>query len=207
MTIFAVVYVPEGIAIATDSRLTEKITYSNGMFTQSVLSDEENKLFSVRNKEVAIVYSSEMESGFKMPEFISRFDREIASENDSVRKLSDKLLEHIADEEVLIETLVIAGYEDEEQVVLVIQNNILKQVNGVNNKYGVTWGGQIEPFNKIQIDNPFYYEGMNLENATELATFIVNATINYHNLTPGYSDVGGQVKIANLDKKGLNFLN
>ena len=52
MSIIATVYLPEGIAMATDSRLTGVTNYPNGNVDRHTLSDNSQKLFLIKNNSI-----------------------------------------------------------------------------------------------------------------------------------------------------------
>ena len=54
MSIISTVYIPEGIAMAADSRLTGTTRYPDGRIESYTLSDNSQKIFLLKDKNIGI---------------------------------------------------------------------------------------------------------------------------------------------------------
>jgi hypothetical protein len=214
MTIFATFYVPEGIVITSDSRITLKKTNEDGSVEKEILSDSEQKIFLLRNEDVGMVYTAEdMPDGFIMKDFIKNMNKFIIKPKDSIIDITHKITFFLErDVKGIKISMVIAGYDNKEPYVYLITNEAdlmtIKLLNRDHNNrilYRATMGGNLKRINQI-FDYTKSYNDVSLEEALKYGCYLVSDSIEYLNNLDEYSDVGGEIKFLTIRSNGrINY--
>jgi len=162
-SLITTLYVPEGIVMAADSRLT--VTIEKGMKTIS--TDNSTKLFLLENQKVGIstcgdAFCKEM----PISNLINKFVEEELTNNDDVVTVAYKLVEYFrksfGDVAVFFH---VAGYKKENKVSIPyvyfcsVIGNIVKRDNISSDNttsYGASWSGEKDILESII--NPVFYE-------------------------------------------------
>lgn len=203
MTLFTPFYVPEGIVIVSDSRITIR---TEGETTErEILSDKEQKIFLLRNNEVGMVYTADnMPEGFTMVEFVKNMNKFIVKPNDSILDLTSKIKHYINGVENIKVSIVIAGFDNEDPYVYLIENQSIKILNrDTKNKiaYGATVGGNLKRVNQL-FDYNKSYSKYSLKESLKYGYFLVEDSIEYLNALDEYSNVGGNIQHVLIRKTG-----
>ncbi|WBL16460.1 hypothetical protein [Sutcliffiella sp. NC1] len=205
MTIFATFYVPDGIAIVSDSRLTLCTKSENGPKEYKILSDSEQKIFLLRNRDVGMVYTAEdMPAGFTMTEFVENMNKFIIKPGDSIVDLTLKINHYINDIENIKISIITAGFDNGEPYVCLIENGkviILNRDSNNNVSYKATIGGNLKRVNQF-FDYKSSFDDCSIEEALEYGYDIVKDSIDYLNNLSEYSNVGGDIQQLEIRRNG-----
>ena len=197
MTIFTAFYVPDGIVMTADSRLTERLDHEDGRVEEFVLSDNEQKIFLVRNNEVGMVYTAEgMPDGFTMSEFVGNMNKFIIKPNDSILDLTLKIAPYINEIEGMEPSIVIAGFDNGEPCVCLIKDKKVETLNRNKNNevvYGAIVGGETDRINQVIDIKSIDYDSLTIDQTLDLAISLTQDSIEYYNSLPKYSNVGGTI--------------
>ncbi|KRG15622.1 hypothetical protein ACA30_05920 [Virgibacillus soli] len=209
MTIFTTICVPEGIVMTSDSRLTQRFDYEDGSYREFALSNEEQKIFLVKNNEIGITYTSNrMRDGFRMPEFISRFNQLHLSQEDSVKSIATKLNDCLINEE-FTGSIVVAGYDDNLPFVFLLENNEVTLLNRNEDEeiiFCITRGGKIDRINDVLDKSCVEIKELSLNQALELGIELTQDSIDYYNSLPEYSNIGGTVSHLTIQGNQTTFV-
>lgn len=211
MTIFATFYVPDGIAFVSDSRLTLCTKDEHGTKAYKILSDKEQKIFLLRNNDVGMVYTAEdMPDGFTMSKFVEQMNKFIIKPDDSIVDLTLKLNHYINDVPNIKISMVIAGFDNEEPYVCLIEDKKVSKLNRDhqnNIMYRATLGGNLKRINQV-FDYSRSYDNCSVDEVLEYGYVLVKDSIEYLNNLSEYSDVGGDIQQLKIRRTGeITFFN
>jgi 20S proteasome alpha/beta subunit len=182
LTITVTVYVPEGIAMATDSRLTGHRKLSDGRVELFTISDNSQKLVLLRNETIGASFCGDaIIEGKTVADFLRLFDINKVETNDSVEAVAEKLKTHLEEYSQYNVSFFLAGFDNDEPFVydISLQNVYRHNIKNGEIKYGCTWKGELEAINKLFIGNKptaFNFKIMPLKDALDLAEFVVDVT-------------------------------
>lgn len=209
MTIISTVYVPDGIALAADSRLTGHRKYPDGTTDRFTISDNAQKIILLRDSTIGVVYCGDsMLGGQTVSDFLRNFDISNVSDSDTVEcisiKLKDFLLKEFSDNNVFF---ILAGYDDDEPYVYDVSKDYAERVNYKENQivYAASWNGDKLPVTRMFKDTPFNFSLMPLKDAVDMSEFIVETAIKYWRFADQISTCGGPIDILVITKDYTEF--
>jgi hypothetical protein len=212
MTIISVVCVPEGMAMAADSRLIGSYTRSNGVVDRFNFTDNAQKLFLIRKKTLGVSFCGDaFIEGKPIAELLRLFDLSQIQPSDKVPEVAAKLRDYLLDGygEYNI-GFYLAGYDDDmPYVFLVTKEKITRKNFSEHNQmitYSANWHGEIRPISRLLNETPLNFQLMPLKDAIDLAEFIVESTIKYLRFADGISTCGGPIDSLVITKDFTRFL-
>lgn len=209
MTIISAVYVPDGIVLSADSRLTGTFKKDDGTIERYAISDNSQKIVLIRNSTIGVVlYGNGDVDGKNVTTFISLFNSTYIDEQDTVEVVSKKLKEQLIKCEVHDSFFILAGYDGDEPFVYEVTSKKVERKNFEDNKvlYSACWAGNTVPVKKMFDDVPIRIGLMQLKDAVDFAGFIVDVGIKYSRFTELLSDCGGPTDILVITKDYTHFV-
>jgi hypothetical protein len=213
MSIITCVYVPEGIVMSADSRLTVSKDYGDGRVENCILSDNSQKLFKLNKVPIGISSCGEIILNQKMiSEFLRLFEMEKVTEGDNVEQITMKLNEYakpfLASNSV---EFLIAGYFEDRPYVYHLCNGqiVLKNYNYDNPFYGASWRGETVATYKLFSGEPqtkLCFDLMPLRDAIDFSEFIVELTIKYQRFEDASATCGGPIDTLIITKDNVKFI-
>lgn len=217
MSIMCCVYLPEGIVMAADSRLTVYKTKPIPEAPSAVesvsypLSDQAQKLVLLRKVPVGISSCGELILGGKMiSDYLKRFEEERVVEGDTPETVAKKLFEYLRPHSGRTQFFV-CGYHRDEPFVFDVglnldRNNVQPdlQTGRSRIRYGVMWNGQQEAIRKLMNPMPGFtpnYFLMPLKDGIDFAAYLIDTTIQYERFKDGISTCGGPVDLLVLTRE------
>lgn len=213
MSIISTVYIPEGIAMAADSRLTGTTKYPNGTIERHTLSDNSQKIFLICNGTIGISCCGDATIGGKsVGDFIREFEIDEVNQDDSINEVAFKLKDYTMNRHGEGVTYHICGYlGDSPYVYRVISGEIgrinISSAGEVN--HGAIWNGQVIALRKIILgENPMEvnWNFMQLKDGIDFAEFMVDATIKYQRFSKGLPTCGGFIDVLVITKDYAKFI-
>ncbi|MBQ4448375.1 MAG: hypothetical protein II897_08840 [Clostridia bacterium] len=209
MSIMCTVYVPEGIVLAADSRMTGSMmiktpdgkTQPQGMFT---MSDNAQKVFLLSKVKVGISSCGlAVLDGKTVSDYLRIFEIEEVSKQDTVTDVAKKLWTY-AFKYFPKAHFFVCGYEEEEPFVYDVAKE-LKRINMDNGRirYASTWSGEQEAVTKLlnsQPPTPIDHNMMPLRDAIDFADFLIDVTIKLQRFEMKPKVCGGGIDILVLTK-------
>jgi hypothetical protein len=209
MSIITAVYVPEGIAMAADSRLTGKKTTHQGI-ERFPLSDTYQKLILLKNKNIGIsACGDSLVNNKTIADFIRLFEINKIHASDDITVIADKL--HIELKEInnLNTEFLVCGYHQDIQRVYEVSGAINTSKNDSADTYGAVWRGETEPLirlllgeNKAKMD----FIHASLKDAIDMAEWFVDLTIKYQRFEDGIATCGGPIDVLFITKDDAKFI-
>ncbi|ALL23656.1 hypothetical protein ABEX41_13025 [Bacillus tropicus] len=211
MTIISTVNVPEGIAMAADSRTTRTITRADGKVDRYPLTDNAQKLVTIKNSTVGISFCGDaFIDGKTVSDFIRIFDINQVVADDTVEEIANKLYRKLQEYTSYSVTFIICGYDNDEPFVYRVSSELCVRTNIREDSgelvSGASWDGdhaKISAFLK-QI-GPDYWK-MPLKDAIDYAEFIVELTIKQQRFSDALSTCGGPIDLLVITKDYTKFL-
>ncbi|MBO4563661.1 MAG: hypothetical protein J5772_08630 [Clostridia bacterium] len=208
MSIMCAVYVPEGIVMAADSRMTGNIVMKSpdgktqqGMFS---ISDNAQKIFLLSKVKVGISScGAAILENKTISDYLRIFEIEEVSKKDTVTDVAKKLqgyaFRHFPNVHFFV-----CGYEEEEPFVYDVAKE-LKRINMDNGKlrYASSWSGEQQAITKLlnsQPVTPVDHNLMPLKDAIDFADFLVDVTIKLQRFEMKPKTCGGDIDILVLTK-------
>lgn len=205
MTLFSVFYVPDGIVMLSDSRLTLNIKNEDGHINHEILSDNEQKIFLLRNEDIGMVYTAdEMPEGFRMSEFVENMNEFLIKPNDTIFDVAFNIRNHIEGVGISSYSIVVAGYDNGSPYVYLIENGLISTLNRDERDetlYRVTIGGNLDRVNQW-FDFESSVDDFTLKESLNLGCYILMDSIEYFNKDEEYSNVGGDIQFLIIKKTG-----
>lgn len=209
MSIMCTVYVPEGIVMATDSRLTV-----NAVVRPNEGKPQSNTMFSISDNAQKIMLLSKVKVGISscglaildnktISDYIRIFEIEEVRKNDSVTDVAKKLQAYAYKYFPQVNFFV-CGYDEDEPFVYIV-NKEIKRGNADNGKirYASSWSGEQEAITKLLNSQPptmINHAMMPLKDAIDFAEFLVDVTIKLQRFEPRVKTCGGDIDILVLTK-------
>jgi hypothetical protein len=225
MTLLVAVYVPAGIALAADSRLTATRTDpgkdgDTTVQTRSllVLSDASNKLVELKTVGCAIgLYDNALLEGKPIDAHVKRFEEEQLTEEDDVestaRKLHDYLRSTFKGASVGYN---VAGYRVEDRISvphLYAGHTTRDDFNRVNFgsenqiQYGVSRAGDTDIANRlVRKESLPLFDAMPLQDAVDYAVHLIRATVDTLRFEPRHPTVGGPIDVLTVTADGCSWI-
>ncbi len=226
MSLVVSVYVPSGIVMAGDSRMTvqrseEKTEGETKTIVQQqlVLSDNAYKVVELRSIGVGIsIYDAGIINNQPADSHVHRFEEEAVSPDDDVLSVGDKFLKYFQDNFPGIGVgYHIAGYREENKVsvpyVLVghtIREPGLRRVNADAEgkiQYGITRAGDTLIANRlIDAQHLPLFPAMPLQDAVDYAVHLIRTTIDTMRFEPRFPSVGGPIDVLVVTAAGMRWV-
>jgi hypothetical protein len=211
VSIISVVFVPEGIAMAADSRLTGVLQHPDGVRDRFTVSDNSQKLFLLTKSQVGISCCGDMLiNNQTIGDFIRNFEIECVDENDSVPSIAAKLQKYLIKQNSSSQTaFYVAGYDKDVPFVFAVGTGFLLHRNGSDNEYNFIFNGETEAFDKLINGNKptiLDYYHMPLKDAMDLAEFVVELTIKYQRFETRVATCGGPIDLLVITKDYAKFV-
>lgn len=209
MSIICAVYLPEGIVMAADSRITRTKYWKDeqGARHELVYPDNDNaqKVFMLGKTPVGIASCGDaFLDGKPIANFIRIFEIECIMEGDSPETVAKKLWEYTATYHKNVQ-FIVSGYELDEPYVFCLDTAFYRMNLNEKNEllFGASWKGQCEAITKLFNSEPklrFTWVTMPLKDGVDLAEFIVDTTIKYQRFQDGIQTCGGAIDILVINK-------
>lgn len=222
MSVVITIYVPEGIVIAADSRLTIKwksMIKDKENLNYSQISDTTNKVFLLNARIALATYGTADINGVPIAGFVNQFIEQKIDDKTEIDQVGKVLIDFFRELKADLETFFyVVGYKKESGVsvqhtyyVDVLNSQI--QRSNLNKQgllfYGANWGGEIEVISrlvgkvKIPQGNDWSELGeaavpwnfLTMQDAIDFASFAVRATIESFRFQQRIKTVGGPVDI------------
>ncbi|WP_067728869.1 Ntn hydrolase family protein [Oceanobacillus damuensis] len=205
MTILASVFVPDGIVMAADSRVTLTTTYPNGRECKTVERDNEYKISLLRKGTVGISYHGKTHIDKKpVPGLLKEFDDKYINENDTLEEISKKLHEYMSLHPGSEVCFIACGYDKGDPIAYTICEDAYV-LNFSNRKpYHAIWRGDIEQVDKRYSNIDINSNPIPLESAIEFAELIIKTAIDYE-VIKGHNPCGGPIDVLVLTKGYTKF--
>lgn len=209
MSIISVVYLPEGIVIAADSRLTGKKEYKdkdgNNVIERFPLSDNAQKVVLLNKCKVGIAsFGVAYIAGRTIADYIRLFEINDIDENDTPESVADKLLKHGS--EFSGTTFYVCGYSGDVPYVYCVTATTKTRTNvdpNGNIIFNVSWGGEPEALKKLINADPVMQRNekwMPLKDGIDFAEFMVDVTIKYQRFSDCIKTCGGPIDVLVMTK-------
>ncbi len=226
MSLAISIYVPSGIVMATDSRVSGTLTHkepnAEGMRVQEriVFSDSAQKLHIFEQAGVAIsTFDTAIVERYPVEHYIKRFmELEGSQAENSVEEVTRKLLGFFRGR--FSNTGVgfhVAGYRAEgaQQVPYLFTGHTLAETvatcRNVNEAgetvYGITRSGETVITNRlIDPNHTPVFDAMPLKDAVDYARFLMQTTIETLRFEPRFPSVGGPIDLLVITPEGMEFV-
>jgi len=215
MSIISCVYVPEGIVLTGDSRITHTADRGNGIKEVYSLSDNNQKVFLLSKKRVGIATcGSAFINNSSIADFLRKFEIEQLTGSESIEEIANRLMNSLKENNADGVILFLVGYKNNDTQYFaeitsatVIHKNIPHE-NG-NPNYGISWKGETLAISKLLVLDPqtyIWFDVMPLKDAVDLAEFLIDLTIKYERFKDGVATCGGPIDILVVTKDYGKFL-
>lgn len=209
MSIISVVYLPEGIVLAADSRLTGRKEYKdkdgNNVIEKYTLSDNAQKVVLLNKCKVGIAsYGNAYIGGKTIADYIRLFEINDVEDSDTPESVAVKLLAHGA--EFAGTYFYVCGYSQDVPYVFHVSSTTQKRSNTDANgdiKFNLSWGGETEALVKLINADPIMSRNeklMPLKDGIDLAEFMVDVTIKYQRFSDCIRTCGGPIDVLVMTK-------
>lgn len=226
MSLVVTVYVPSGIVMAADSRMTVMRTEEREeegqkvrVQQQLVLSDNAYKVVELRSVGVGVsVYDAGVINNQPVDSHVHRFEEEAVLPGDDVVTVGEKLLDYFQANFPGVNVGVhVAGYKTEGRAsvpyVLVghtVREPKMRRVNADAEgrvQYGITRAGDTLVANRL-IDPSYLplFPAMPLQDAVDYALHLIRATIDTMRFEPRFPSVGGPIDVLAITPDGMRWV-
>jgi hypothetical protein len=226
MSLVVTVYVPSGIVMAADSRMTvqrsdERVEgdQTTRIQQQLVLSDNAYKVVELKKIGVGIaIYDAGIIDNQPADSHVHRFAEEAVTPDDDVLTVSDKFLVYFQENFPGVAVgYHIAGYrlEDKTRVPHVLVGHTvrepgLRRVNADDKgatQYGITRAGDTLIANRL-IDSNYLplFTAMPLQDAVDYARHLIRSTIETMRFEPRFPSVGGAIDVLVVTPDGIRWV-
>lgn len=227
MSLVVTVYVPSGIVMAADSRVTatRREERKEGEQTrvreqQVVLSDQGFKLIALDTLPVGIsCFDTAIIGNEPIDSHIRRFTEQALSDRDKVADVAGKLVSYFRDRFANVPVgFHVCGYQVEKNmsVPYVYTCHTVKEISparrNVNQQgnvvYGVTYSGETSVLLRlITKEHAPLFPAMPLQDAIDYAIYLIRTTIETLRFEPRFPGVGGAIDVLVIAPPGkLNFI-
>ena len=234
MSLLIATYVPEGIILAGDSRLTLNWTEKDpSSYTEKNFSitatDTNTKVFVIKNKFGLGTYGAADVKGIPISGYINQFIEEKISEETEIDAIPQFLHEFFGDALGKPATyFYLVGYKVENKVsvphvyLIDINKSQTHRINLVNNQiqFGSNWGGESEVMSRLLSEVtikhgstlvefkpaliPFNF--FTLQDAIDFSNYAVRTTIETFKFQQRIKTVGGPVDIISVTPNKLSWI-
>jgi hypothetical protein len=221
MSLIVTLYVPEGIVLAGDSRLTLNWSshVNNIERSHSIsASDTNNKIFVINDKFGLGIFGSAAINGIPLAGFINQFVEQLIKESTTIDEMPQLLHDFFgAPFGFPGINFYIIGYKIEHNIsvpyayFINIANKSSNRINYVNDKIinGANWGGEIEVLsrilNPVKVNNngtwldlntsPIPWNYMTLQDAVDFSVYAIRTTMETMKFQQKEKTVGGPIDI------------
>jgi hypothetical protein len=226
VSLVVTVYVPSGIVMAADSRMTVQRSedrvegeQTTRVQQQLVLSDNAYKVVELRKIGVGIaIYDAGIIDNQPVDSHVHRFEDEVITPNDDVLSVAEKFLAYFQDHFPGMPVgYHIAGYRQEDRArvphVLVghtVREPGLRRVNADdkgNTQYGITRAGETLVANRLIDANSLpLFTAMPLQDAVDYAVHLIRSTIDTMRFEPRFPSVGGPIDVLVVTPEGIRWV-
>jgi hypothetical protein len=225
MSLVVTVYVPSGIVMAADSRMSvqrneerEDAGVKTRVQQQLVLSDNAYRVVELRSIGVGIsVYDAGVINNQPADSHVHRFEEEMITADDDVMSVSEKFVEYFQDNFPGVGVgYHIAGYrlENRTSVPYVLVGHTVREsprrVNATVEgrvQYGIVRSGDTLVVNRlIDGSNIPLFDAMPLQDAVEYAVHLIRTTIETMRFEPRFPSVGGPIDVLAVTPQGARWL-
>lgn len=204
MSIISTTIVPDGIVMATDSRSTGFYEYQNGIKKMFAKSDNEQKLFLIKNN-IGISFCGECITDGKLTsKFIQEFDKNEVTDCDTAEDVANKLVKYSKGSHYNV-----CGYINNEPYVFCVDDDRYVRINANGDTYRFIYEGQKDAItNLYHSDNSaaIKFSTMNLKDAIDFTAFNIELTIKYQYFTSGFQSCGGPIDVLLLTSDSAKFI-
>jgi hypothetical protein len=226
VSLVVTVYVPSGIVMAADSRMSALLSGERQdrddkqrLQQQIVLSDSANKVVALPGVASGVsLYDSAVINNQPSDSYVNAFAEQELSAQDDVITVADRLLRYFMDRFPKVNLgLHVAGYRLEERAsvpyVLVAHTTREPQVRRVNAteqgqvQYGVVRAGDTLVANRM-IDEKYLplFAAMPLQDAIDYAVHLIRTTIDTLRFEPRFPSVGGPIDVLVIRPDGMDWV-
>jgi hypothetical protein len=214
MSIISVTFVPEGIAMSADSRLTASKDCGNGRIEIYTLTDNAQKLFLIQNKRVGISWCGNAFIQNKtIADFLRIFEIEEIGNDDNVISIVEKLHNYLKKfPDGNRSSFYVCGFSDDAPYVYVLGSDFCERKNIFANgqiKYNSCWNGDYEAIDRLIIgkkETEIDYNRMPLKDAIDFSEFLVELVIKYQRFEAKVSTCGGSIDVLVVTKDYAKFI-
>jgi hypothetical protein len=226
MSLVVTVYVPSGIVMAADSRMTvlrsedrEEGEQKLRVQQQLVLSDNAYKVVELRSVGVGVsVYDAGVINNQPVDSHVHRFEEEAVTGEDDVITVTDKFLQYFQGNFPGVNVgFHVAGYKLEGRAsvpyVLVghtVHEPQIRRVNATEDgkvQYGITRAGDTLIANRmIDPQHLPLFPAMPLQDAVDYAVHLIRTTIDTMRFEPRFPSVGGPIDILVVRPDGMSWV-
>lgn len=229
MSLVVTVYVPSGIVMAADSRMSvlrsenrearEEGEQPTRVQQQVVLSDNAYKVVELRKIGVGVsLYDAGIINSEPVDSHVGRFEEEAITPEDNVLTAADKFVQHFTSRFPKVGIgFHMTGYIQEERASIpyVLVGHTTREpqprrVNAVEEgrvQYGITRAGDTQIANRLIDSNQLpLFNAMPLQDAVDYAVHLIRTTIDTMRFEPKYPSVGGPIDIAVVTRDGFQWV-
>lgn len=212
MSIIATVFIPEGIAMAADSRLTGLTVHHDGTRDRRILSDNSQKLFLIKDNTIGISCCGDARIGGKsVGDFIRSFEIDEVKEEDNIKDIVYKLLKYTQEKHGDGVTYHVCGYYNDEQYVYNINNKeiIRPNLNKDRITAGASWNGETDALVNLMASSKSMkvdWKFMQLKDGIDFAEFMVDLTIKTQRFNAGIATCGGPIDLLVITRDYAKFI-
>ena len=210
MSIISCVYVPEGIAMAADSRLTAHKSNSIGGKDRFAISDNAVKLFLLKKVRIGIGSCGDVSiDNILLSNILESFEEEKVDFEDDVKSITEKLLNYFNEIYPKADvTFFVIGYRLNKPCVYRILNKEICIDFDINSKFGACWDGEktiLHGLMSNQMTN-IDYGKLPILDAVELAEFMVEVVIKCQQFNAQLATCGGPIDVLIITKDYAKFI-
>ena len=226
MSLVVTVYVPSGIVMGADSRMTlnrteerEEAGQKVRLQQQFVLSDSGYKVVELKTVGAGVaIYDAAMIENQPVDSHVRRFEEEALAPGDDVQAVAEKFLAYFRDNFPKVNVgFHVAGYrvQDRASVPYVIVGHTTREpeVRRLNLNeagqvvYGVSWSGDALIANRL-IDREHLpiFAAMPLQDAVDYVIHLIRTTIDTMRFEPRFPSVGGPIDVLVVRPDGMQWV-
>lgn len=212
MSIIATVFLPEGIAMASDSRLTGMTTESDGTIYRRTLSDNSQKIFLIKHNSIGISCCGDAIIGGKsVGDFIRTFEIDQVNDDDNIKDIVEKLASYTTEKHGKGVIYHVCGYYKDEQYAYSIKGSriIRPNYNNENIVAGASWDGETKALVNLMASHEAMkvdWKFMQLKDGIDFSEFMVDLTIKTQRFGIGLATCGGAIDILVITKDYSKFI-
>ena len=226
MSLVVTVYVPSGIVMAADSRMSVQRSEERAegeqktrVQQQLVLSDNAYKVVELRSVGVGVsVYDAGVINNQPADSHVHRFEEEAITPEDDVIAVAEKFLQYCQTSFPGVAVgYHVAGYRQENKTsvpyVLVghtVREPGMRRVNASEDgkvQYGITRAGDTLVANRLIDANVLpLFPAMPLQDAVDYAVHLIRTTIDTMRFEPRFPSVGGPIDVLVVTPDGMRWV-
>jgi len=226
MSLVIAVYVPSGIVMAADSRMTvtreEKTKEKGGEVTvreRIVLSDNAYKVVDLSAVRVGVgAFDTGIINDQPVDTHVRRFEEEAIAEDDTVTTVPEKLIQYFQRSFPKVGVgFLLAGYTTEKRVSApyvfachTVREPHVQRINVDKQgkvEYGVLRAGDTAVVNRLVAKDALpLFAGMPLQDAVDYSIYLIRATIETLRFEPRFPSVGGFIDVLVVRPDEMRFV-